>query len=126
MPAGYQEVPYHDASSLHESPWRGRRVCTRILCGLTVADAPECVACLLPSDARMVDLMGSCAVAAVGWPAEGTSQEARFATQLEAVWFAAHLADQEPSVARVAGEWVVTVPYETAREARGLPAPAGA
>jgi hypothetical protein len=63
----------------------------------------------------------------VAWTAAETATElARFATQLEAAWFAAHLADREPSVAHLAGEWVVTVPCETVRETRGLPAAAGA
>ena len=122
MPAGYQGVAYHDASSLHETPWHGRRVFTRRLCGLTGADSPECVACLLLSEARMTDPMGCCRTTTIACPAEETNQGGRFATQLEAVWFAAHLADQEPSVAHIAGEWVVTVACEAARGAHGLPA----
>jgi hypothetical protein len=82
----------------------------------------ECVAYLLPFAPCMVDQLGCREAGTVVRSAGEASQGARFATQLEAVWFAAHLPDQEPRVAHIAGEWVVMVLGETAWEARGLPA----
>lgn len=38
--------------------------------------------------------------------ADGREQ---FATELEAMWFAIHLADQHPTIARIGGAWVVSV-----------------
>ena len=87
---------------------------------------PERVAYLLPGEAGMVRRIEYSAAAAAAWSTGAACQRASFATQLEAAWFAAHLADQEPRVARIAGAWVVTVPNEPARGARGLPAASGA